>query len=99
MQIEMFTLPKIHREIKEYKNTDWIKVSPSFKLPINFCNHYWYNTVHKIMLAIPMEDMFQIMIGQKGYAVSDKFAVDILNGKIQRGDNPFTIIKKFRRNE
>ena len=46
-----------------------------------------------------MEDMFQIMIGQKGYAVSDKFAVDILNGKIQRGDNPFTIIKKFRRNE
>ena len=96
MQIELFTKPKLQRKIKTYPNSDWIKVTPDFKIGLNFCNHYWYNTLHKIFVALPMEDMFYKIIGKKGYKVSNSFALSLLNGEIKMGDNPFTIIKTFK---
>jgi hypothetical protein len=65
------------RQYVSYNNSDWMKVTVVnrfVKYGILFCNHYWYNPKHKIMLTTPMERMFYLMIGRFGYQASDQFA-------------------------
>ena len=93
MQTEMFPTikQKIPRRVKSYRDSDWLYITPKqttihiMKLSIS----YWYNPMTKILVTIPMENMFNIMIGKKGKHKADNIF------KNQQGYvSPFTRVRK-----
>tara|TARA_R100001443_G_scaffold33680_1_gene47539 strand:- start:330 stop:584 length:255 start_codon:yes stop_codon:yes gene_type:complete len=84
----------MNRQIEKYSKSDWLKVTlgkSNINYGIMFCNHYWYNPVHRIVLTIPMEEMFYLMIGKRGHKASNKFAENCLNVE----PNGFTRIRRI----
>jgi len=61
------------RKIKKYKNSDWLFITPKNKIRImKLTTSYFYHPKRKMVVTLPMERHFYILIGRKGKDSSDK---------------------------
>ena len=79
------------RKIKKYKNSDWLFITPKPKIRImKLTTSYFYHPKRRIVVTLPMESHFYILIGRKGKDSANKIYTN-KSGFV----TPFTYVRKL----